>query len=109
MDQDQIRKAWRDHRTATKTLKGFAQVCANSTSWDTILYIIKINERGQPKGNAFYENRADIFNALRSNNIASPSMHWPYLSIASEGSLAITRLVVPKLMIWDFRTGKRLN
>ena len=109
MDQARIRAVWRNHASATKTLSDFAQVCANSPSWDTILYIIKINERGQPKNESFYENRADIFNALRANNIASPSMRWPYLSIASEGSLAITRLVVPKLMIWDFRTGKRLN
>lgn len=110
MDQEPIRTAWRNHSKATKTLKGFAQTCVNHAEWETILYIVKINESGHRQGtNAFFENRADIFNALRSSNIASPSMHWPYLSIASEGSLAITRLVVPKLMIWDFRTGKRLN
>ena len=104
MISHEVSERWKNHSLATKTLRSFAQSCASRGDWESILYIIKINERGLQS-----DARAEIFLTLRASNRASPSMHWPYLSIASEGSLAVCRLVVPKLMIWDFKTGKRLN
>lgn len=95
---------WANHKSAAKQLKSFGQSCASHERRDDILYIVKIHENGLSNN-----DRAEVFMTLRSNNISSPSMHWPYLSIASEGSLAVCRLVVPKLLIWDFRTGRRIN
>ncbi len=104
MTSHDIIERWKLKSNETKTLRLFAQQCANRSDWDSIIYIVKINDRGLQN-----DMRAEIFNTLRSGNIASPCMHWPYLSIASEGSLAVCRLVVPRLMIWDFKAGKRLN
>lgn len=100
-----IEDIWAGHKVASKKLRLFANSCIRHERSGEILYIVKIVEDKAECMNT----RHEIFTTLRDSNISSPSMSWPFLSIASEGSLAITRLVVPKLMIWDFRTGKRLN
>ena len=105
MSADEIHALWGAKASAAKALRNFGQSCARSDASGAILYIVKINEGAKPDMNL----RMEIFNTLRASNIASPSMRWPYLSLSSEGSLAVCRLVVPKLMVWDFKTGKRLN
>lgn len=107
--REQAYELWTTHKSAAKRLRAFALTCVNNVHFHDILYIVKIEENADKKVPGFFEQRAEVFTTLRESNIASPSMAWPYLSIASEGSLVAARLIVPKLMIWDFRTGKRLN
>lgn len=107
IDQPTLKEIWTYGGTQPKApfIHSFARSCIANGAWADILYLVKIIE----DKSASTDEKAEIFYALRRGNLANPLMSWPYLSLASEGSLAYMRLVVPKLHIWDFRTGKKLS